>query len=201
MGLHPDQLKRIQKKLGQFEKVVGVEFGSGGSTEFFEKIVARKFEHASLTTFDHSSKFAYIPKSRSVSLRIRELETFSEKVWERSFAKQSPPRNGRPLTAGELKGFRQKNAFYALEPGDIPLSVNYVLLDGPNGNGRSAAFLHLKGNIDRAGALCMVDDVHHYDFEDRLFQVFPNSEMLARVVDREIGPNYGWGMYWVLDGG
>lgn len=199
MGLHSDQFLRIVKHLNQFDVVRGVEFGSGGSTEFFERFVLKKWPSSFLTSFDHDPKFAYESANPDISIRIRPLEAFSDEEWQSSFENRVVPENGRPLLADELRGFRQRNAFYSIEPGDVPAGVNYVLVDGPNGNGRSAAFLHLQGQLDAEGAICMVDDVHHYDFEERLFQVFPASEIIAKVIDRDVGHNFGWGMYWIRD--
>ena len=41
---------------------------------------------------------------------------------------------------------RQRNNFYNIQPGDISGVYDLMILDGPNGNGRNIAFLHMLGH-------------------------------------------------------
>ena len=53
--------------------------------------------------------------------------------------------------------------FYNIKKDDLDGYYDMVILDGPNGNGRSIAFRHLVDKV-RPGTKIIVDDYHHYPF-------------------------------------
>ena len=73
---------------------------------------------------------------------------------------------------------RQRNCFYDIEKNDIPNVVNFMLLDGPSGNGRNFAFLHMLGKLQK-DSITFIDDYKHYDFLEK-FQGLFNSEELFK---------------------
>ena len=54
---------------------------------------------------------------------------------------------------------------------DIPNNIDLLLIDGPNGNGRSLAFLMVVKKM-RIGSWIMIDDANHYDFYQRCNEIF-----------------------------
>jgi hypothetical protein len=85
----------------------------------------------------------------------------------------------------------QKNSWYQLDEAELqtlcvtgsgnqltlsPFDV--VVVDGPNGNGRSLAFLAMKHCV-QPGTLIFVDDYDHYDFEERLRGIYDITRIHA----------------------
>lgn len=66
---------------------------------------------------------------------------------------------------------RQRNNFYDIRACDLNGIYDIVVLDGPHGNGRSIAFLHLKNRLS-ASSTVLIDDHSHYDFETRMLGQF-----------------------------
>ena len=60
----------------------------------------------------------------------------------------------------------QKNNFYKIEESDLNGVYDIVILDGPNGNGRNFAFLHIKQYLN-SGSIIYIDDYNHYDFVEK----------------------------------
>ena len=63
----------------------------------------------------------------------------------------------------EYEIYDGKNFFYDLWENDLPDDIDLVMLDGPNGNGRSISFLHLQNKL-KDNSFIFIDDYHHYDF-------------------------------------
>jgi hypothetical protein len=84
-----------------------------------------------------------------------------------------------------------RNQFYSLKSDDLNGVYDYMLLDGPHGNGRSLAFLHVIGHID-TNTIVFIDDSTHYDFEGHLLKIF-NAEKIFE----HIGGNKN---KWVIGG-
>jgi len=91
---------------------------------------------------------------------------------------------------------RLRNSFYMIEPDEIPPNVGLVVLDGPNGNGRSAAFPLLKPVL-HTGALIFIDDLTSYDFESRLGMLY-NYETVSKLTDSAIHPTFSFGLFRII---
>jgi hypothetical protein len=68
--------------------------------------------------------------------------------------------------------------------------IDLAILDGPNGNGRSISFLHLKDKISKDCAI-FIDDSDHHDYLERCSQVF-DTEILVHVNDPQIHPLFNY---------
>jgi hypothetical protein len=193
MGLHSSQLEFLREAISRGQLRSFVEFGSGGSTEFLGHELLKV--GGSLTSFDHSLEHCWKGSLSSVQLHIRPLIEFSEIDFNQAFSLGSPP----PLQAGfppsDPMSFEARRTFYSLDEKDLPKRIDLLLVDGPSGDGRSIAFLHALPRMS-AGALVVIDDVHHYDFEDRLHSIAKVTKVAGEINPR-VHPNFGWGAYRV----
>jgi hypothetical protein len=175
---------------------VVLEFGSGRSTKFIESELLRAGGRGRLISYDHDLTYAYIPKTGFSEVRIRALATWKD---QRSFDllfSAGWTRPVYPVTLSEGMEFRARNTFYEIMDDDLEnVFPDLVILDGPNGNGRSAAFPLLVDNL-KPGSRILIDDLDHYDFKEKMQQVL-NVETLLEVRDYRIHPLYSWGLYRV----
>jgi hypothetical protein len=82
----------------------------------------------------------------------------------------------------------QKNNFYKIEESDLNGVYDIVILDGPNGNGRNFAFLHIKQYLN-SGSIIYIDDYNHYDFVEKCLDnidcdiIFKHTEGIGTGLD------------------
>lgn len=76
------------------------------------------------------------------------------------------------------------DGFYDITESNLPDSIDMVILDGPNGIGRSKAFELLTGKVSK-GCKVMIDDSEHYPFVDKFLEVFPDAKLIERFDGRE----------------
>lgn len=191
MGLHSTQLSFLQEIVRSLPVKQAVEFGSGGSTQFLGMQLLS--QGGNLTTFDHSSEYSWQGNLSNVNLHIRPLIEFSEEDFEESFLKTQAPDNERGVLTQDPMNFSAKRTFYKLESSDIPAKIDLLLLDGPNGDGRSLGFLHALPRMS-SGGIVMIDDVHHYDFEARLRSLL-EVRQIAGEINPRVHPNFGWAAF------
>jgi hypothetical protein len=185
-----DWLKRTVLNKAQHGAPVSViEFGSGKSTMLLSQIkAAYQISNLRVISYDSSAQWAAAP-SAGVDVRVRGLSSCTDEAFERMFAQgrydSSEMSDGRHLLPLD---WHNRNAWYQLPPAELmtlcafsdpssgaPSLVNapfdVVLVDGPNGNGRSLAFLAIQHCV-AVGTVFFIDDHLHYDFVPRLQQVF-----------------------------
>lgn len=148
-----------------------VEFGSGASTQFLVDLRNKLAMDYFITSFDHNPNYSYKGSHPNLSVKVRDLVTCDDasfkkmfetkKIHNELFVKVSKDRNTES---------RIENLFYDIGEGDIPDGVDLVILDGPFGNGRSFAFLHLLEKLSDE-AYIVIDDSDHYDFIERCCNV------------------------------
>ena len=139
-----------------------LEFGSGKSTEFLLDLN----RDLQITSFDHDPSYAF----KSDIVNIRPLVETSDYWVDYMFEKKEYNRTFMDLKV-DKPSTRQRNCFYDLKPYDIHGIYDVVILDGPNGNGRSLAALILKDNLEK-GSIVLIDDFRDYDFLDYFSIVF-----------------------------
>lgn len=147
-----------------------VEFGSGASTLFIDNFITElNLTRVSLLSFDNSSSYA----AKSDKVVLRPLVHCSDESFEVVFKNReyNPSLFKRKLSKPTSK---QKNCFYNIKETDLPNKIDLLIVDGPNGNGRSLAFLHTKDRLP-PGALVFIDDYDHYDFVEK-FSLFHKYE-------------------------
>jgi spore maturation protein CgeB len=153
-----------------------LEFGSGISTTFFSDLATILAKEITVTSFDNDTEYMYTDTSRiNVRVHLRELEetddaSFVGMFQERRYRREFMYPKTSPVTT------RQRNNFYRLHPGDLEGVYDYMLLDGPNGNGRSLAFLHARPHLTKHSVV-FIDDYTHYDFVDKFLMVFEGEEL------------------------
>ena len=180
MGLHETQLKEL-KDITLNENIKNiVEFGSGRSTQFFLDIENEYNLNFKLTSFDHNKRYAH--KNNCVT--IKELEQCDDESFELIFKSKKINKEYFVNAEHEQNNFKAKNCFYALTENDLPNNIDLIILDGPNGNGRSLAFPYIMNKISNP-CYIMIDDVDHYDFLERAKQIF-DYEIITHINDKKI---------------
>lgn len=148
-----------------------IEFGSGKSTEFFDDYITETDKNITVVSYDDNIEYAYKPSINDrVEVKLRNLVectdvTFNEIFNKKTIEESSFHPKKTPLTT------RQKNNFYDISSDEIVGMYDLVVLDGPNGNGRSIAFLHLIDHL-KNGSFVFIDDYTDYDFVERFNQLF-----------------------------
>jgi hypothetical protein len=190
MGLHKSQYQEISKIILQNNIQNVVEFGSGGSTSFLAAFRQHHVLNFKVTSFDHSQEFSFKGSYEFLDLKIRNLVKCNDEEFERCFRESRFLPQSFEDCQEEQNNFRVRNSFYGVEDSDIPGNVDFVILDGPNGNGRSLAFPILKNKISDE-CFVMIDDEDHYDFLERCQQVF-DVDILKKIKDPSIHPLFSY---------
>ncbi len=198
MGLHETQLKLLHEVIDQNDIKNIVEFGSGKSTEFFLDL-KRKFKYKfTLCTFDHSDIYSYkkrivdyfLPKN-SFFIKIRKLIFCGDDVFKELFKnKYFDKKLFKVVEDEDLNNFQLRNSFYDIKDEDLPESIDLLVVDGPNGNGRSLAFLVAAKRL-KVGGYIMNDDANHYDFYQRCSEIF-KTILLEQNHDKKIHHNFSY---------
>lgn len=139
-----------------------LEFGSGISTRFLVDIA----EHKNLTieSYDNDPKWCFQDADRYsfLNLNMRDLVECSDNEFADMFLKKEyNPKNMK--VRQDPPHTRQKNCFYDIREEDLKKEYDVVILDGPNGNGRSFAFMHLH-KVLKPDSYILIDDYQHYPF-------------------------------------
>jgi len=184
MGLHKIQFDEILNILKKKKIKTVVEFGSGGSTQFLCLTRSHLNLDFNITSFDHSKDFSFKGDFPFLDLKIRNLNKCSDDDFNRCFANSVYPIGDFHDCQNEENNFRVRNAFYNIDKNDLPENIDLVILDGPNGNGRSLAFPLIKEKISDE-CWVMIDDSDHYDFVERCKETF-ETEVIKSVKDQEI---------------
>jgi hypothetical protein len=184
MGLHSSQLLELETIILTQDVKNIVEFGSGQSSRFFSDLKTFHNLDYSVTSFDHNRAYAFD------SAIIRYLVSCDDEVFSKTFEDKQITKDSFSNAQHEKDNFRVKNCFYDLTDEDLPDDIDLVVLDGPNGNGRSLAFPHLVGKL-KSPCYVMIDDVNHYDFLDRAKQIF-DYDVITHIEDKEIHPLFSY---------
>lgn len=184
MGLHSSQLKKLETIILNESIKNIVEFGSGQSSRFFNDFRTLHDLDYTVTSFDHNDVYAF------GSSIIRDLVSCDDEAFDKTFKDKKISRDLFSNAQHEKNNFRAKNCFYDLTEEDLPDDIDLVILDGPNGNGRSLAFPHLVGKL-KSPCHVMIDDVNHYDFLDRAKEIF-DYELITHVEDKQIHPLFSY---------
>jgi predicted O-methyltransferase YrrM len=159
-----------------------VEFGSGYSTIVINDFLRSINSAASLISFEHRKAsmrevMKHIAPRWGTAYRLRQLVQFSDQLSQLIFCGHA---NVELLTVGHAPivpvedhdRTDLKNAFYFIDcEADLPGTIDLVILDGPNGNGRSIAFPLLRGRM-RRGSHILIDDVEDHPFIEQMGRVF-----------------------------
>ena len=181
-GLSREAFTILFEVLEELESPSVLEFGSGISTQFLYNYWELSGKRMIIDSLDDSERWKH---QAAVLTPLVECsyEDFNrmfkdKKIHNNLFKQKKTP----PTT-------RQRNCFYDLS--NIQLKhYDLVILDGPNGNGRSLAFLHLIGHLNE-GAIILIDDTvaadgdFKYDFCGRFNSVFDAEELAVHEESNE----------------
>ena len=169
MGLHEKTIEAIYRILQENSIRNIVEFGSGGSTEFFTDANEHRAEKYHVDSFDHLEEYSFKGPFHSTNLMIRPLIACGDLDFDFMFKSKMFDRNLFNHNVNP-NDFAQRNSFYDVSENDLKQEYELALIDGPNGNGRSLSFLFLKDRM-KSGSYIVIDDFYHYDFVERCMSV------------------------------
>ena len=197
MGLHRVQINLLKKLITNDINNI-VEFGSGQSTKFLLTHRQKRKLNYNLISFDHNPEYAYnsAEKIYDFSLHIRPLVQYSKNEFNTMFFNRKLSENFKIVDKKNINNFRIKNTFYKINESDLPDIIDFVILDGPNGNGRSVAFLHLYKKLKK-NSIILIDDVDHYDFLLKLGLLY-NYEVIKYSNNPKIHPLFSFAAVRIL---
>jgi hypothetical protein len=156
------------------------EFGAGYSTVALASFCRTLELPTRIESFEHHGPFAerlrnHLAHVPQVRLHEVELLALEEHAFGAIFTSNEPLasflRHGRPVPAETSLETRLQHAFYRLDAVDWPeASLDLVILDGPNGNGRSLAFPLLYTALHKP-AYVLIDDFLDYPFLEDLARI------------------------------
>jgi hypothetical protein len=163
-----------------------VEFGAGYSTLFFARYMELNKKSIPIYSFEHNADFfnklkKYLQPYPFVNLLTPKLKQISDREYEELFNIEHPSSSyvhmGNYVPIEQYHYTRLHNTFYDTNLNQLNFdNVNLVILDGPNGNGRSIAFPLLKDAI-KLPFYCLVDDFTHYPFLNEMKRCFDYTKI------------------------
>jgi len=182
-SLAKNALMSFAKAVSQYDKPRIVEFGSGCSTLFHDRYFAGD---AVVDSFEHETGFADFlnTKLRSGAVKIHRcpLWQFSDEEFGKIMSCEVPLADmyamGKPLDESLYADTRTKNAFYKID--EIGDCYDAMIVDGPHGNGRAAAYAIMRDRLADPGVI-LIDDVNHYDFLYSCSQHFSFNVLHAEI--------------------
>lgn len=175
-----------------------VEFGSGYSSIVFSEFFKSLPFEASLITYEHNKEFISRLKphitNSSIQLKECKLKILSDIHFEEMFKVKDPAEyfleKSNYVDENDYYNLKLKNIFYE---DDFSFykdnSIGLVILDGPNGNGRSMAFPLLKKKLKSNGYI-LLDDFEDYNFEDYLNLITRNKRVVKISRDKFLEKEY-----------
>ena len=180
-GLSKKAFKLIEDKLllNNINNINIIEFGSGISTNFLVDFKLYYNKNINITSFDNSYEYCYKNENKYdfLDLNIRELLTCNNEIYENMFKTKQIDLK-KMILKNDTSTTRQTNCFYNIKENDLKENYNFVIIDGPNGNGRNFAFLLLLNKLKK-GSYIFIDDYDHYDFVPRMKSLY-NCELILQ---------------------
>lgn len=163
-----------------------IEFGSGFSTKFLVDLKLHYNFNILIESYDNIAKYAYKNTNNYnfIDIKIRPLLQCSNDNYKVMFDNKLYKSNlMKPFTG--VSTYRQQNCFYNLKQSDLVGNYDVMVLDGPNGNGRNFAFLHMQNKMNKNGII-FIDDLDHYDFEQKMNSFFHTKTLYKQLKDDRI---------------
>lgn len=180
-------LRAVAKEIEQRTVENVLEFGPGSSTVFLDNYLEPQCK---IWCFEHQTQYAEsVERATSARCNVmqRELVQFDNASFNAimSGVPLSDRRLNRvPVAQADYSKTRMPNLFYdlrdfsAVERMDDALDL--VIVDGPNGSGRSIAYSLMRDHV-RSGTLVLIDDCNHYPFVQQFYRMF-DANVVASVV-------------------
>lgn len=162
-----------------------LEFGSGTSTQFLIDYILKYNKKFNIDSFDNDPNFSYKNTNNYnfVNLYITDLvscsdDNFNKQLLEKKY-NHSYFKKHISLSYDNPLYWRQRNCFYDLSNITLKNTYNLVIIDGPNGNGRNIAYLHLINKLSN-NAFIIVDDCNSKD-GDYDYNFIPNLKYVLNL--------------------
>jgi hypothetical protein len=169
-----------------------IELGGGQSTLFWDAFAKNANLPLRVITFEHNPRWAehvkklLTPQTR-VEMMVLPLCQIDAQAKDRMFADRTHAfeiwqATRRNVPVAEYDNTRTPNAFYGVTPDLVPpaQSVDAIVVDGPNGSGRSLAYPLLFSALKQQ-ALVLIDDFDHYPFVPDLARLYPFKPLAERT--------------------
>ena len=148
-----------------------LEFGSGFSTRFFVDYVLHSNKKIYIDSFDNDIKYSYKNTNNYdfITINVLPLVSCSEHNFNLLFDQEKKYNKEYfslhvSVPINHSKYWRQKNCFYNITDELENKLYDVVLIDGPNGNGRNIAYLHMLNKLNK-NAYIIIDDYNSTDNE------------------------------------
>jgi hypothetical protein len=181
-SLTPENISVICQIISQNNIKHIIEFGAGYSTVVLSEYLSYVSPQTCIDSFEHQAEFAeniekFLPRNnKKITLHCPALVQVSDEIFERIFISQNPLIDFSALFTlvpqDKVHETRLENAFYGFDFNLYePRSFDLIILDGPNGNGRSMAFPLLK-NLVCLPCWVIIDDYLDYPFLEDMKRIF-----------------------------
>lgn len=198
-GLDKIALQKLFDILNGFKGNIQIlEFGSGQSTQFLVDYKLYTNKNINIDSYDNDTKYCFqnSKEYNFLNLKITELISCSDEHFNKQLEEKKY--NGEYFTKHELlpynhpKFWRQRNCFYDIKSDELDKKYDLIIIDGPNGNGRNIAYLHLQ-NCVKPGSIIFIDDFNASD-GDYEYKFIENLKNLLNVEEIEtfINDNPSW---------
>ncbi|MCX6043992.1 MAG: hypothetical protein NT075_02685 [Chloroflexi bacterium] len=169
-----------------------IELGSGQSTLFWDAFAKNANLPLRVITFEHNPRWAEHVKNlltpqtqiEMVLLPLWQIQAQDKEQLfaDRAHALEIWQAKQHTVPLAEYDNTRIPNAFYAVTPDCVPPahSVDAIIVDGPNGSGRSLAYPLLFSAL-KAQSLVLIDDFDHYPFVPDLARLYPFKPLMERT--------------------
>lgn len=168
--------QQLLKDKGTTPQKCVVEFGSGQSTLYWGELLKALPEPLHVHTYEHHPEWAsYARKFTEGKVHLHQVPLLQVTDELKKSMFSSPEKadvffqQGQQVSESEWENTRILNTFYDVSFGQTFAleSIHGVILDGPNGNGRSLVFPLIRPYL-APQALILIDDYDHYPFLDDL---------------------------------
>jgi hypothetical protein len=192
-SVHPEACFWIANLLINKDIHTVLEFGSGYSTIFLDRFIHKMRLDAKIESFEHQREFreqliTRLSGAEMTTIHNAPLVQFSDEVFQQMFVPGTDvfaifSRTKNPVPAAQYRETRLRNTFYDYGFSALPeRSIDLIVLDGPNGNGRSIAFALLKNKISIPGWI-LIDDYRDHPYLEHLQILFDIEIICQREVD------------------
>ena len=201
-GLDRIALEQLFKILESKEKdkhpIINIlEFGSGFSTQFLADYKEYSNKKIYIDSFDNDPKWCFqnADKYPFLNLNVAPLISCNENDFNRQIKEKQYDmdcfKTHISLPYGHPKYWRQRNCFYNVEK--LKDHYDLVIVDGPNGNGRSLSYLHFKDKVSK-GSFILIDDHNSRDddFDYKFIENLKNIISVKEIYVHENNINPSW---------
>ena len=198
--------KILESKGNNKTDIVNIlEFGSGFSTQFLVDYKEYSKKNIFIDSFDNDPKWCFqnADKYPFLNLNVAPLiscneHDFNKQIKKKTFNKDYFKKHV-SLPYGHPKYWRQRNCFYDVK--NLKNNYDLVIVDGPNGNGRSISYLHFKDKVSK-GTFILIDDHNSKDgdFDYKFIEYLKNIIDVKEVYihENKINPCFENGSNFAL---